>query len=67
MEVQARETPLSELQVDLHATTVFEGTDLSPALAGEPGAADAKPAFKKLAVAFPEGGGRLAILGLGKA
>ena len=67
MEVEAQATPLAELHADLHATTLFEGTELPPALAGASGASDAKATFKRLTVAFPEDGARLAILGLGKA
>jgi leucyl aminopeptidase len=66
MEVEARETPLQELPAGLHATTLLAGTELAPEHSSAPGAADAKPAFKKLAVAFPENGTRLAILGLGE-
>ncbi len=67
MEVEARETPFAELHADLHATGFFDGGELPPEVAAAPGAADAKPAFKKLTVAFPEDGVRLAIVGLGKA
>jgi leucyl aminopeptidase len=65
MKVEAHKTQLAELHADLHATTLFEGTPVSPQIAGAPGAGDAKAGFKKLAVAFPEESPRLAILGLG--
>jgi leucyl aminopeptidase len=67
MEVEAQETLLSEPRAGIHATTLFEGSELPPQLASAPGAADAEPGFKKVAVAFPEAGARLAIVGLGDA
>ena len=67
MEVEARETPFAELHADLHATGFFDGEELPDEVAAAPGAVDAKPAFKKLTVAFPEDGSRLAIVGMGKA
>jgi len=66
MEVGAQGTPFAELDSDLHATVLFDGSDLPSALAGAPGAGDAESSFKSLVVAFPEPGRRLAIVGLGK-
>jgi leucyl aminopeptidase len=48
-------------------TTLGEGSDLPPDIAGVPGAGEAAGGFKKIAVAYPEGVARLAVAGLGKA
>ena len=64
MDASAETTAFAELQAGLHATFLFDGAELSPELAGAPGASDAKGAFKKLAVAFPDDR-RVAIAGLG--
>ena len=66
MEVEAQAAPLAEVEADLSATALFEGADLPAELAGSAGAIDAKPAFKKLAVVFPEPARRVAVVGLGK-
>ncbi len=66
MEVGAQATPFSDLEADLHAIALFDGSRLPGELAHAPGASDANAAFKTLVVAFPEPGRRLAIVGLGK-
>lgn len=66
MEVGAQRTSFAELDSDLHAMVLFDGSDLPPGLADAPGAGDAKSSFKSLVVAFPEPGRRLAVVGLGR-
>ncbi|MDQ3728948.1 MAG: leucyl aminopeptidase [Actinomycetota bacterium] len=66
MEIAATTTPFSELHADLRATALFDGAELEPGVAEAPGASDAKGGFKKLAVAYPKAGARLAIAGIGK-
>jgi leucyl aminopeptidase len=67
VQVDVQDTPLGELDVDLLAAGLFEGTKLPEELAAAPGASDAKGEFKKVAALYPERPARAVAIGLGKA
>ena len=62
----AARVELPEVDADLAVVGLFEGEELPAELAAAPGAADAKGAFKKLALLHPERPGRVLVVGLGK-
>jgi leucyl aminopeptidase len=66
LKVEVREIELAEVEAGLLAVGLFEGGELPPELAGAPGSADAKGAFKKLALLRPERPARVLVAGLGK-
>jgi leucyl aminopeptidase len=66
MKVDVADKPLADSGADLTAVGLFDGGDLPPELADVPGAADAKPRFKKAATLYPEQPGRVLVVGLGK-
>ncbi len=66
MDVAVAQTPLAELDADLIAVGLFDGSELPPELASAPGAEDAKSGFKKTEILRPESPGRVAVIGLGK-
>jgi leucyl aminopeptidase len=57
--------PLAEIDADVVVLALAEGETLPPELRGAPGAGDAKPGFKKLAMLYPERPGRVLVAGLG--
>jgi leucyl aminopeptidase len=66
MRVEVRQVEIPQVDADLAVLGLFEDEEL-PAEAGTaPGAADAKGAFKKLALLHPESPARVLIVGLGK-
>jgi leucyl aminopeptidase len=65
VEVEVRDTSPLEAGADLVAIGVFEGAELPTDLQGAAGADAVKPAFKKLALLYPESGGRVVAVGLG--
>ena len=66
MRVQVRDIPFGKVDSDLLAVGLFEDASLPEALAGAPGAEDAKGGFKKIAMLHPERPGRALVVGLGK-
>jgi leucyl aminopeptidase len=67
VQVEATETPLTELQADLHVTTLAAGAELREQLRSVPGAGDAKGGFRKVAILHPGTPERLLVVGLGDA
>jgi leucyl aminopeptidase len=66
VKVEVRQRDVSEVDADLLVVGLHEGDDLPGELAGAPGAADAKAAFKKLALLHPERPRHALVVGLGK-
>ncbi len=66
MKVEVRQAEISEVDAGLVAVGLYEGEELPAALAGAPGAADAKGGFKKLATLHPQSPARVLVVGLGK-
>jgi leucyl aminopeptidase len=66
VKVAVRQIELPEADADLVAIGLYDGEDLPAEIAGAPGAADAKSAFKKLALLHPERPARVLVVGLGK-
>ena len=66
MKVEVRQVEIPEVDADLAVLGLFEDEELPVELAAAPGAADAKGAFKKLALLHPERPGRALVVGLGK-
>jgi leucyl aminopeptidase len=64
--VEVADTPLPEVDAGLCCVGLFEGDELPEELAGVAGAADAKPAYKKLTLLRPERPERLLVVGLGE-
>ncbi|HWB68361.1 MAG TPA: hypothetical protein VG518_00125, partial [Solirubrobacterales bacterium] len=67
MNVEVTQTPIEETSADLLVVGLCEEEDLPASLAGAAGSGEAKSAFKKLAMLYPERGGRALVVGLGKA
>jgi leucyl aminopeptidase len=66
MKVEVRESGLLETGAELVVVGLHDGEAAPTAIAEAPGAAAAKGAFKTLSAAFPEGGGRILVVGLGE-
>jgi len=66
MEVEVREVPLGEVDSDLLVVGVFDGAELPDPLGDAAGAADAKGAYRKTAMLYPDGPKRALAVGLGK-
>jgi leucyl aminopeptidase len=66
MKVEVRQAGVSEVEADLLVVGLYDGEELPPELASSPGAADAKGAFKKLALLHPERPTRVLAIGLGR-
>ena len=66
MKVEVRQAGVSEVEADLLVVGLYDGEELPPELASAPGAADAKGAFKKLALLHPERPRRVLAVGLGR-
>ncbi|HWB70469.1 MAG TPA: leucyl aminopeptidase [Solirubrobacterales bacterium] len=67
MNVEVAQAPIEETSADLLVVGLCDGEDLPASLAGSPGSGEAKSAFKKLAMLYPERPGRALVVGLGKA
>jgi leucyl aminopeptidase len=67
VQVEATSALLTELDADLHVTTLAAGATLPDPLAEAPGAEDARGGFRKLALLHPGSLGRLLVVGLGDA
>jgi leucyl aminopeptidase len=63
--VEVDEVAPEQVRADLLCVGLFEGEELPQRFAGAPGADDAKPAYKKLAVLHPDRPQRVAVVGLG--
>jgi leucyl aminopeptidase len=63
--VAVRDIRAEEADADLVCLGLFEGEQLTEPFAGAPGAADAKTAYRRLAVLHPERPRRVAVVGLG--
>jgi leucyl aminopeptidase len=66
MNVEVREIPLAEVDSDLLAFGYLDGATLPDPLAGAPGADDAKGAYRKAYLIYPQGSARTVVVGLGK-
>jgi len=66
MKVDVRQLDIPDVEADLLAVGLFEGEALPDELAAAAGAADARGAFKKLAVIYPERPARVLAVGLGR-
>ncbi len=66
MEVEVRDIPLPEVDSDLVAVGLTEGSDLPEAIASAPGAADAKGGYRKTALLYGSKPARALVVGLGK-
>ena len=66
MRLEVRQIELSEVDADLVVIGLYDGEELPAAIAGAPGAGDAKGGFKKLSQLHPESPGRVLVVGLGK-
>jgi leucyl aminopeptidase len=64
--VAVSQESLPEVAVDLLVVGLYEGGELPAELAGAPGAADAKSAFKKLTLLRPDRPATALVIGLGK-
>jgi leucyl aminopeptidase len=65
VELKAVSAGLEELDTDLVALALAEGDELPEAIRDAPGAAEARPGFKKLALVYPERPARVLIAGAG--
>jgi leucyl aminopeptidase len=65
VELEAVSAGLEELDTDLVALVLAEGDELPEAIRDAPGAAEARPAFKKLALVYPERPARVLVAGAG--
>jgi len=65
VELEVRSGQLSDLDADVVAVALPDGESLPAELAEAPGAADARSAFKKLTVVYPQHGPRVLVAGLG--
>jgi leucyl aminopeptidase len=63
--VAVEDIAIEEADADLVCVALFEGEELPEPLSGAPGAADAKAAYRRLAVLHPGRPGRVAVVGLG--
>ncbi len=66
MQVEVRQIEPPEVEADLVVIGLYDGEGLPAEFAAAPGAADARSAFKKLALLHPGRPGRLLVVGLGK-
>jgi leucyl aminopeptidase len=66
VEVAVLQVEIPEVDADLVAVGLYEGEELPAALAGAPGAGDARSGFKKLSLLHPEHPARVLVGGLGK-
>ena len=66
MQIDVTESPLAEVDADLHVTGLCDGEELPEPIASAPGAGEVKTAFKKTATLRLEGGRPQLIVGLGK-
>jgi leucyl aminopeptidase len=67
VEVLVREISPQEAGADLLAIGVFEGDQLPDELRDAPGSGEFRDGFRKAAMLYPPGGGRVLAMGLGKA
>jgi len=66
VEIEVTGEPLDGIDADLHVVGLAQGEELHPAHRELPGAADARPGFRKQALLRSDGGRRLLVIGLGK-
>ncbi len=66
VKIEVIQSELSSIDADLLVVGLFEEEALPTELASAAGAADAKPAFKKLSLLHPQSPGRALVVGLGK-
>lgn len=65
VELEAVSAGLEELDTDLVALALADGDELPEAIRDAPGAAEARPAFKKLALVYPGRPARVLVAGAG--
>ncbi|HSJ17634.1 MAG TPA: M17 family peptidase N-terminal domain-containing protein, partial [Solirubrobacterales bacterium] len=65
MRVAIQDIPLENADADLVCIGLFKGEELPEPLREAPGAADARPAYRRLTVLHPQGPARVAVIGLG--
>jgi leucyl aminopeptidase len=66
MKVDVRQSELTEVDADLTVVGLYEEESLPPAIAGAPGAGEAKGGFKKFMPVYPDGSAPILVAGLGK-
>jgi leucyl aminopeptidase len=66
VELEVRSAGFADLEADVVAVALADGETLPPELASAPGAGDARGAFRKLAVLYPEAPRRVLVVGTGK-
>src|SRR5262249_37716627 len=66
MRGEGRGTELAEADAGLIAGGLFQGEALLPEVAGRPGAAESRGAFKKTSLLHAQGAARVLVVGLGK-
>jgi leucyl aminopeptidase len=66
MKVDVRQSELTEVDADLAVIGLYEDESPPPAIAGAPGAGDAKGGFKKFTPVYPDGSAPILVAGLGK-
>ena len=66
MDVAVSQLEIPAVEADLLAVGLCEGEELPAELASAPGASDAKGAFKKTTMLYPEQPARVLVVGLGK-
>ncbi len=65
MDLEVLQAQLNDLDADVVAVALADGESLPAELADAPGATDARSAFKKLSVLYPDQGSRVLVAGLG--
>src|ERR687891_475295 len=63
--VAVQDIPPEEADAELVCVGLFDGEELPGPLRGAPGAIDARPAYRRLAVLHPDRPARVAVVGLG--
>ena len=66
MRVEVTDSPLADVEADVHAIAVYDGEGVPEPYRELAGAADVKSAFKSVAVLRPDRPQRLIVVGLGK-
>jgi leucyl aminopeptidase len=65
LRVEVTDKPLTEVDADLLAVLIFDGEEPPAPLAGAPGSADVKGAYKKSSLVHPDRPSRALVVGLG--
>jgi leucyl aminopeptidase len=65
LRVEVADKPLNEVDADMLAVLIFDGEEPPAPLAGAPGSADVKGAYKKATLVHPDRPSRALVIGLG--